>query len=76
MEYGYNIMPELHKIKCPTLVVSGAEDRSTTPEDYKIMAGKIANSKLVIVPKASHTVPEEQSGEFNRITLEFFSQTF
>ncbi len=72
----YNIMSELHKIKCPTLVVSGAEDRSTTPEDHKAIAGEIANSKLVIVPKASHTVPEEQSEEFNRITLEFLSQTF
>ena len=70
----YNLLPELHKIKCPTLVVSGAEDRSTPPEDHKVIAGKIPNSKLVIVPKASHTVPEEATKEFNRLTLEFLGQ--
>jgi len=70
----YNLIPELHKIKCPILLVGGAEDKSTPPSGLEIIAGKVQNSKLVIVPKASHTVPEEQVEEFNRITLEFLSQ--
>ena len=70
-----DITDELHEIKCPTLVVGGAEDRgSTPPETHELIAGKIPNSKLVIVPNASHTVPEEQTKEFNRVTLEFLSQ--
>ncbi len=71
----YDITDELHKIKCPTLVVSGADDKgSTPPETHEFIAGKIPNSKLVIIPNASHTVPEEQVEEFNRVTLEFLGQ--
>ncbi len=70
----YNLIPELHKIKCPTLVVAGAEGKTLPIADHKIIAEKISNSKLVIVQNASQSVPEEQPGEFNRITLEFLSQ--
>ncbi len=70
----YDLMSELAKIKCPTLVVGGAEDKSTLPEDHEIIAQKIPGAKLVIVPKASHTVPEEEAQEFNRLTLEFLGQ--
>ena len=69
----YNIVSELHKIKCPTLVVSGADDWSTPPKDHELVAEKIPNSKLVIVPKDGHTVPEEAVEEF-RMTLEFLGQ--
>lgn len=70
----YNLIPELYKIRCSTLVISGAEDKSTLPEDHKIIAEKIPNSKLVIIPNSSHMVPEEQVEEFNRLTLEFLGQ--
>ena len=70
----YDLIPELHKIKCPTLVVSGAEDESTPTGDHEIIVKKIPNSKLVIVPKTSHTVPEEEVEGFNRMTLEFLNQ--
>ena len=70
----FDITPKLHRIKCPSLIVSGAEDKATPPEGHEIIAERITGSKLVIVPNASHTVPEEQVAEFNRVTLEFLDQ--
>lgn len=67
----YDILGELNKIQCPTLVLAGKEDRSTPPKDHEIIAKRIPNSRLMIFPNASHTVPEEQVEEFNRMTLEF-----
>ena len=70
----YDLTSELREIKCPTLVVAGAEGKTLPVADHKILAEKISNSKLVIVQHASQSVPEEQPGEFNRMTLEFLSQ--
>jgi 3-oxoadipate enol-lactonase len=70
----YDIRDELARITCPTLVVTGESDRSTPPEDHRLIADRIPNCRLVVVKNASHTVPEEQPEEFNRLVLEFFSQ--
>lgn len=34
----YDITSELHKIKCPTLVVAGAEDKSLPVSDHELLA--------------------------------------
>jgi 3-oxoadipate enol-lactonase len=70
----FDLTSELYRVKCPTLIVCGEQDKATTPQDHKAIAEKITNSKLVIIPGASHTVPEEQATELNRITLEFLDQ--
>ncbi len=70
----WDVRPELGKIQCPTLVVAGKEDWSTPPEGHKFIAQAIPNSRFAIIENASHTVPEEQADEFNRLTLEFLTQ--
>jgi len=70
----WDLGPELGEIRCPTLVVSGKEDWSTPLEGHRVIAQGIPDSRLVIIEKASHTVPEEQADEFNRLTLEFLQQ--
>ena len=70
----FDIRDELSKIRCPTLVIAGKEDRSTTPRDHETVAQGIPGARLAFVPDASHTVPEEQAEEFNRLTLEFLDQ--
>ena len=69
-----DLRPGLSKIQCPTLLLAGEKDRSTPPEDSKIIADAMPNARLVVVPNTSHTVPEEQAEEFNRMTLEFLAQ--
>src|SRR5262249_36522809 len=50
---------ELEKIKLPTLVLVGADDRATPPELSRHLHEKIAGSRLGIVP-GGHSVTIEQ----------------
>ena len=70
----FDVRSELSRIQCPTLVVAGTEDRSLPPKDSEIIAEEVSGARLVVVPDASHTVPEEQVEEFNRMTLDFLDQ--
>ena len=69
-----DLRDELHAIQCPTLVVGGEEDRAIPPSVNEQNAEKIPHAQLVLVPDASHVVPEEQPGKFNRTTLEFLDK--
>jgi 3-oxoadipate enol-lactonase len=70
----WDFRSQLGKIRCPTLVVAGKEDWSTPPEGHKVIAQGISDSRFVVIENASHTVPEEQADEFNRLTLEYLEQ--
>jgi 3-oxoadipate enol-lactonase len=71
----FDVRQDLGKIRCPTLVVAGEHDWSTPPEHHEVIAKGIPGARLVIIENASHTVPEEQPEEFNRVTLDFLDQT-
>lgn len=51
--------PHLAAIRCPTLVLCGAEDVLTPPELHEEMAQAIAGSRLVIAPDCGHLSPME-----------------
>ena len=70
----FDVRDKLSLIRCPTLVVAGLEDRSVTVAEKTALAAGIPGARLVVVPDASHTVPEEQPEEFTRLTLEFLRQ--
>ena len=70
----YDIRNQLHKIQCPTLLISGEEDWSTPTKDHRLIAECVANAELVVVKKSSHTVPEEQPEEFNQIVLSYLDR--
>jgi pimeloyl-ACP methyl ester carboxylesterase len=44
----------LDRIRCPTVVIGGAEDYRTTPAAHKALAEEIPGSKLVILDGAAH----------------------
>jgi 3-oxoadipate enol-lactonase len=46
--------PELAAIRCPTLVIVGAEDGLTPPAEARAMADAIAGARLVEIPGAGH----------------------
>jgi pimeloyl-ACP methyl ester carboxylesterase len=46
--------PGLAAIRCPTLVLVGAQDQGTPPELAHEIAGSIAGARLVIVPECGH----------------------
>ena len=65
---------DLHKIQCPTLLVTGEADWSAPVRDHELIAERVADSELVVVKDASHTVCEEQPEDFNGIVLEFLDR--
>lgn len=70
-----DLSPYLEKIKVPTLLVWGAEDKSTPLADGQFMHAKIGlaggHSKLEIVTEAKHNLPYQYSEKFAKIVMEF-----
>lgn len=52
--------PLLATIRCPTLVLCGAEDAWSTPEQHRAMHKAIEGSTLCIVPRCGHMCTLEQ----------------
>ena len=62
---------ELKRIRCPTLIVRGDEDRAIALERVLSLHGYIAGSELVRLPAGGHTVTLEQPDEVNRLLSDF-----
>ncbi len=52
--------PLLAQIRCPTLVLSGAEDTNSPPAANQEMAGEIQGARLCLLPDCGHMSPQEQ----------------
>jgi len=55
--------PVLGQIRCPTLVLTGADDAWSTPARHREMAEAIRGAKLVLVPKCGHMSTMERPEE-------------
>jgi pimeloyl-ACP methyl ester carboxylesterase len=56
----------LAEIRCPTLVMTGELDSWSGPAQHEAIAGRIADSTLVIVPGAGHMLPLEAPETVNQ----------
>jgi len=63
--------PWLPAIDCPTLVVVGAEDVLTPPDQMVAMAAGIPGARVAIVPEAGHMAPLERPDAVNAAIAEF-----
>jgi pimeloyl-ACP methyl ester carboxylesterase len=61
----------LPKIRCPTLIISGSDDKIVPAENSRILAGHIPGAELVVLPKAGHGYLVECADESNAIVLDF-----
>ncbi len=59
-----DLAPELQKIKVPTLLVWGTQDKETPFSDAKLMESLIPDSGIVELTGGSHWAFVEQSGKF------------
>lgn len=50
----------LADIRCPTLVVAGAEDLLRSPDEARELADGIPGAQLAVIPHAGHLIPLEQ----------------
>ena len=51
--------PHLHKIKAPTLLLGGAQDKGAPPEALLEASKKIPKGEHLIIPNAGHITPLE-----------------
>jgi 3-oxoadipate enol-lactonase len=61
----------LKHITCPTQIIVGELDLPTPPSDAKLMADRIPNARLTIIPGAAHLSNLEKPDIFNNTVREF-----
>jgi 3-oxoadipate enol-lactonase len=59
------------EIGAPTLVIHGQNDRLIPVENATLIAGRIRDARLVIIPKASHVFTTDQTEAAHAAILEF-----
>jgi pimeloyl-ACP methyl ester carboxylesterase len=69
---GHSTVPRLHRIRCPTLVVTGTDDRLVPPANARILRDRIPGARLVELPGAGHVFPLEREDE----TVELLERHF
>ena len=67
---GFDFRERLGEIQAPTLVIAGAEDTATTPEDAAALAAGIPDSRLVVVDHAAHLANVQAPRAFTLAVLE------
>jgi 3-oxoadipate enol-lactonase len=63
----------LSEIAVPTLVIHGESDQLIPPGNGKLVADRIPNAKLVMIPRASHIFPTDQPKIADQALLSFLS---
>jgi len=66
---------KLESLKVRTLLVTGAADMFTPPSIMRMIARRVPNNELVIVPECGHSPYWEQPEFFNRAVLNFLRGT-
>ncbi|MDI9646036.1 MAG: alpha/beta fold hydrolase [Archaeoglobales archaeon] len=68
---NFDATERLKNLKHPTLIVGAGKDLIVPPENSKILAQLIPNSRLVIFEDAGHALLGQKREEFIKIVLEF-----
>ncbi len=69
-----DLSERLASIETPTLIVVGAEDALTPPEDSRRMRDAIPGARLVEIPGAGHVSNVARPDEFNEALLQFLRE--
>jgi pimeloyl-ACP methyl ester carboxylesterase len=70
---GSGLWPRLAKIRCPTLIVWGAEDRMFPARYAKDALAAIPGARLVVIPNCGHFPQIEAAEKFNDLLLGFLA---
>ena len=71
---GHDTYELLPKIKLPTLVIAGDNDRLIPFENSRILASRIPKAELVIIKGAGHEFFIEDAEETNKAVLDFLGR--
>jgi pimeloyl-ACP methyl ester carboxylesterase len=67
----HNTFDRLPDIRCPTLVITGDDDKVVPADNSRILAERIPAAELAVLPGAGHGYLVEKAAESNAIVLEF-----
>jgi pimeloyl-ACP methyl ester carboxylesterase len=65
---------KLPGIEVPTLILFGAHDKVVPPANAELLAAKIPNPKIVILPDAGHFFPMEVPHAASQVVIDFVKQ--
>jgi (E)-2-((N-methylformamido)methylene)succinate hydrolase len=65
---------QVHRITCPTLVVTGEHDPRSTPAMSHALAATVANGHAVVLPGARHLTPLEVPDALARLITTFVEE--
>jgi (E)-2-((N-methylformamido)methylene)succinate hydrolase len=68
-----DLAADLHRIQCPCLVMTGAEDQGSTPRMARLMADRIRDSRLHILEGLRHSVLLEAPERVGRLVSDFLA---
>ena len=63
--------PDLHKLRCPVLVMCGDADLLTPPERSREIVERVPHAKLVLVPQCGHMLTMERPEVVNAALIEW-----
>jgi len=69
--WGWTSLPWLHRIRKPVLVVSGGADPIVPPINARILARRLPDAELEVVPDAGHLLLMERAPEMAARIAEF-----
>lgn len=69
------LWPQLPRIACPTLVVTGAEDTGSTPDMTHRLAGAMPGAVALVVPGARHLLPLEEPAALTHAVLHLIERS-
>jgi pimeloyl-ACP methyl ester carboxylesterase len=67
----FDIMDKVQEIKLPALIICGELDAMTPVKYSNYLGAKLANSRVVIIPQASHLVLAEKPEAVNKAIADF-----
>jgi 3-oxoadipate enol-lactonase len=73
-DLSHDSLDRLPKVRCPTLVVHGAEDMITLPRYNQRVAAKIPSAELVEIAAAGHMAWGERPAEVNSAIRDFLDR--
>jgi 3-oxoadipate enol-lactonase len=69
----WDFREELRHVSAGTLVLVGADDPATPPDQAQVIADGIPHARLTVLPDAAHLLNVEQPEAFDRAVLEHLS---
>ncbi len=67
-----SLLDGLYQIRCPVLIIGAAEDQKVPLTALELMAKRLPDARLVVLPHCGHMLPLEQPTQLASLLLSFY----